>query len=220
MKKDEEKELNLTFPEDYGMEELNGAKVVFKVKVNEIKGRVIPTLDKDFFEDLGMDKITNESELRDQIESEIKEQKEHAIEHKYIDDLLDKASSNMKVEIDDEIVLAEQNRMYDEFMQRMSMQGINEELYLQYANTTKEDIISHMKEEALRRVKNRYLLEAIIKKENLKVTDEEVNKEIADMAKKYNMTESDLINAIGGKEMLSYDMTMRKAIDVISGENK
>ena len=220
MKKDEEKELNLTFPEDYGMEELNGAKVVFKVKVNEIKGRVIPTLDKDFFEDLGMDKITNESELRDQIESEIKEQKEHAIEHKYIDDLLDKASSNMKVEIDDEIVLAEQNRMYDEFMQRMSMQGITEELYLQYANTTKEDIISHMKEEALRRVKNRYLLEAIIKKENLKVTDEEVDKEIADMAKIYNMTESDLINAIGGKEMLSYDMTMRKAIDVISGENK
>ena len=220
MKKDGEKELNLTFPEDYGMEELNGAKVVFKVKVNEIKGRVIPTLDKDFFEDLGMDKITNESELRDQIESEIKEQKEHAIEHKYIDDLLDKASSNMKVEIDDEIVLAEQNRMYDEFMQRMSMQGITEELYLQYANTTKEDIISHMKEEALRRVKNRYLLEAIIKKENLKVTDEEVNKEIADMAKIYNMTEEDLINAIGGKEMLSYDMTMRKAIDVISGENK
>ena len=220
MKKDGEKELNLTFPEDYGMEELNGAKVVFKVKVNEIKGRVIPTLDKDFFEDLGMDKITNESELRDQIESEIKEQKEHAIEHKYIDDLLDKASSNMKVEIDDEIVLAEQNRMYDEFMQRMSMQGITEELYLQYANTTKEDIISHMKEEALRRVKNRYLLEAIIKKENLKVTDEEVDKEIADMAKIYNMTESDLINAIGGKEMLSYDMTMRKAINVISGENK
>ena len=220
MKKDEEKELNLTFPEDYGMEELNGAKVVFKVKVNEIKGRVIPTLDKDFFEDLGMDKITNESELRDQIESEIKEQKEHAIEHKYIDDLLDKASSNMKVEIDAEIVLAEQNRMYDEFMQRMSMQGIPEELYLQYGNTTKEDIISHMKEEALRRIKNRYLLEAIIKKENLKVTDEEVDKEIADMAKNYNMTESDLINAIGGKEMLSYDMTMRKAIDVISGENK
>ena len=137
-------------------------------------------------------------------------------------DALNRAIAIIKgnVEIDDEIVLAEQNRMYDEFMQRMSMQGINEELYLQYANTTKEDIISHMKEEALRRVKNRYLLEAIMKKENLKVTDEEVNKEIADMAKKYNMTESDLTNAIGGKEMLSYDMTMRKAIDVISGENK
>ena len=110
-----------------------------------------------------MDKITNESELRDQIESEIKEQKEHTIEHKYIDDLLDKASSNMKVEIDDEIVLAEQNRMYDEFMQRMSMQGINEELYLQYANTTKEDIISHMKEEALRRVKKQLLKKKILK---------------------------------------------------------
>ena len=216
----EEKDINLTFPEDYGVEDLSGKDVVFKVKVNEIKERVIPTLDKDFFEDLGMEGITCEEELRSQIEAEIKEQKEREVENKYIDALLEKASSNMEVEIDDEIVDAEAERMYQDFMQRMSMQGINEELYLQYANTTKEDIVSHMKDEALKRVKNRYLLEAVIKAENLEVSEEEAKKEVSEMAKKYEMMEEDLIKAIGGLDMLKYDMTMRKAIEVISGEKK
>jgi len=217
MSKDEEKDIELTFPEDYGVEDLNGAKVVFKVKVNEIKERVIPTLDKDFFEDLGMKDISTEEELRKQIEEEIKEQKEHEAEHKYIDALLDKASSNMEIEIDEEITDAEAERMYGEFMQRMSMQGITEDLYLQYANTTKEHIISHMKEEAEKRVKNRYLLEAIVKEEKLETTEEEVNNEAEEMSKKYNMTKEELIKAIGGLDMLKYDMTMRKAVDIIKG---
>lgn len=220
MSVNEEKDIPLTFPEDYGVEDLNGAEVVFKVKVNEIKERVVPTLDKEFFEDLEMENVTNEEELRSQIESEIKEQKEKEVERKYVDAVLDKASANMKVEIDDEIVEAEAERMYDEFMQRMSMQGITEALYLQYANTTKEDIVSHMKDEALRRVKNRYLLEAVIKEEKLEVSDKEVEEEISEMAKKYNMLEEDVVAAIGGKEMLKYDMNMRKAIHVITGENK
>ena len=220
MKIGEEKDIHLTFPKDYGVEDLNGADVIFKVKVNEIKQRVIPKLDKEFFEDLGIEGITTEEELRKQIEDEIKEHKEKDAENKYIDALLEKACSNMTVEIDDEIILAEANRMYDEFMQRMSMQGISEDLYLQYANTTKEDIVSHMKDEALKRVKNRYLLEAVIKEEKLKTTDKEAQKEAEEMSKKYNMTTEDLLKAIGGLEMLEYDMTMKKAIDVISGEKK
>ena len=218
MKVGEEKDIDLTFPKDYGAKDLAGAKVVFKVKVNEIKERIVPELDKDFFLDLGMEGITNEKELRTQIEEEIKEQKEHENEHKYIDALLDKASSNMKVEIDDEIVDAEAERMYSEFMQRMSMQGINEEMYLQYAQTTKEDVVKQMNPEALKRVKNRYLLEAVIKEEKLSVSDKDAKKELKDMAVKYNMTEEEVEKAIGGLEMLKYDMTMRKAIDVIKGE--
>ena len=122
------------------------------------------------------------------------------------------------IDIDDEIVEAEAERMYKEFMQRMSMQGINEEIYLQYANTTKKEVVNKMKDEALKRVKNRYLLEAVIKEEKLSVSDKDANKELKDMAIKYNMTESDVEKAIGGLEMLKYDMTMRKAIDVIKGE--
>jgi len=123
----------------------------------------------------------------------------------------------MEIEIDEEITDAEAERMYGEFMQRMSMQGITEDLYLQYANTTKEHIISHMKEEAEKRVKNRYLLEAIVKEEKLETTEEEVNNEAEEMSKKYNMTKEELIKAIGGLDMLKYDMTMRKAVDIIKG---
>lgn len=220
MKKDEEKDLTLTFPEDYGAEDLAGKEVVFKVKVNEIKNKVIPELDKDFFEDLGMEGITNKEELESKMKEEIKEEKQREVEQKYTDDLLDKATSNMKIEIDDEIVVAEAEAMYKDFMDRMAMQGINEELYLQYAQTTKEDIVSHMKEEALKRLKNSYLLSAIIKKEKIDVTKEEAEKEVSEMAQKYNMTEEDVKSSLGGLEAMMYDMKVKKALDIMKTSEK
>lgn len=219
MKKDEEKDLELTFPNDYGQSDLAGAKVVFKVKVNEIKERIVPELDKDFFDDLGMEGITNQEELEKQIKEEIKEEKERTAEQKYVDSLLEKATSNMEVEIDDEIVEAEAHAMYHDFMDRMSMQGISEEMYLQYAGTTEEDIVNHMKEEALKRLKNSYLLSTIIKEEKIEVKKEEAEKEISEMAKKYNMTEEDVTSSLGGIDAMIYDMQIKKAIDIMK-ENK
>ena len=220
MEKGEEKDLTLTFPEDYGSEDLAGKEVVFKVKVNEIKIKKVPTLDKDFFEDLGMKNITNKEELEKEMKEEIKEEKQRKADQKYVDDLLEIATSNMKVEIDDEIVEAEAEAMYKDFMDRMSMQGINEELYLQYAATTKEDIISHMKEEALKRLKNSYLLSAIIKEEKIEATEEEALKEVTEMAQKYNMTEEDVKNSLGGIDAMIYDIKVRKALDLMKKEEK
>ena len=220
MEKGEEKDLTLTFPEDYGSEDLAGKEVVFKVKVNEIKIKKVPTLDRDFFEDLGMKNITNKEELEKEMKEEIKEEKQRKADQKYIDDLLEIATSNMKVEIDDEIVEAEAEAMYKDFMDRMSMQGINEELYLQYAATTKEDIISHMKEEALKRLKNSYLLSAIIKEEKIEATEEEALKEVTEMAQKYNMTEEDVKNSLGGIDAMIYDIKVRKALDLMKKEEK
>lgn len=216
----EAKDLDLTFPEDYGQADLAGAKVVFKVLVNEIKTKVIPDLDKDFFEDLGMENITNQEELEAEMRKEIASEKERQVEQKYVDDLLEKAVSNMKVEIDEEIVEAEAEAMYQDFMDRMSMQGINEELYLQYANTTKEDIISHMKEEASKRLHNSYLLSAIVKEEKIDVSVEEAKKEIADLAVKHHMTEEDVTSSVGGIEAMRYDLKVRRAIDLMKGEEK
>ena len=218
MKNGESKDIKLTFPKDYGMADLAGKEVIFKVKVNEIKNKVIPTLDKDFFLDLGMKDVTNKSELEAKIKEEIKLEKDRDAEGKYVDALLKAASSNMKCDIDDEIVDAEANAMYNNFLENMKMQGINEELYLQYANTTKEDIINNMKSEALRRIENSYLLQAVIKEEKIKVTDKEVNKEIDDMAKKYNMTTEDVVKNIGGMEAMKYDLEVRKAIEIMKGE--
>lgn len=215
MKKGETKDINLTFPKDYGVDDLAGKDVIFKVTVNEIKTKVIPELDKDFFDDLGMEEVNNREELEKKIKEEIKSEKDRNAENKYVDELLSKAVSNMDCDIDDEIVMAEAEAMYDDFLKRMQMQGLTEEIYLQYANTTKEDIIEHMKEEALKRLKNSYLLDAVIKEEKLEVTEEEVNKEIEDMAKKYNMTFEDVTQSIGGIEAMKYDLKVKKAIDLM-----
>ena len=218
MKLGESKDIKLTFPKDYGAADLAGKEVIFKVKVNEIKNKVIPELDKDFFLDLGMKDVTNKEELENKMKEEIKTDKDREAENKYIDELLSKATSNMECEVDDEIVVAEANAMYNNFMENMKMQGINEELYLQYANTTKDDVINHMKDEALKRIKNSYLLQAIIKEEKIKVTDKDVNKEVNDMAKKYNMTDEEVLKSLGGFDAMKYDMEVRKAIDIIKGE--
>ncbi len=220
MKKGESKDLELEFPKDYGQTDLAGKKVVFKVKVNEIKTKVIPELDKDFFEDLGMEGITTKTELEKKIKEEIKEEKSREVENKYVDSLLEKAVSNMKVDVDDEIVEAEANNMYKDLMDRFAMQGINEDIYLQYAGTTKDKIIDTMKADALKRLKNSYLLNAIVKKEKIEVTDKEVKKEIKDMAVKYNMTEEDVEKSLGGIDAMKYDMRYRKAIDLMKEEKE
>ena len=217
MKKGESKDLKLTFPKDYGVADLAGADVVFKVTVNEIKKKVIPELDKDFFDDLGMDGVTDKDSLEAKIKEEIKSEKERSADNKYIDDLLNAAVENMTCDIDDEIVEAEAKNMYNDFVQRMNMQGLTEEVYLQYADTTKEDIIEHMKPEALKRLQNSYLLNAIIEKEKIEVAEEEAKKEIEEMAKTYNMTVEDIEKSIGGINAMLYDLKVRRAIDIMKG---
>ncbi len=219
MKKGEEKDLNLTFPKDYASEELRGQKVVFKVKVNEVKERIVPEFNEEFFEDLAMPEVNNEEDLRKTLKEQIKAHKEYHLENEFIDELLEKASANMEIEIDEEIVDAEVHYMYEDFLQKLKMQGITEELYLKYANTTKEKIEESMKEEANKRVKYRYLLKEIIKKEKIKVSDKEAEKEIEDMAKHYNVDKEEVLKEIGNVEYLKNDMAMKKALDVLKENN-
>lgn len=219
MSKGDEKDLNLTFPNDYASEELKGKKVVFKVKVNEIKERIVPKLDKEFFEDLAMPGVASKEDLEKEVEAQIKAHKETHLENEYVDKLLEKASSNMKVEIDEELVEAEKENMYTDLLEKLKMQGITEEIYLQYANTTKEKIMEQMNDEALKRVKYRYLLKAVIKAEKIKVTDKQAETELDNMAKSYHMSKEDILKEIKDLEIIKYDMMMRKAIEVIK-ENK
>ena len=220
MKKGESKDLKLTFPKDYGVADLAGADVVFKVTVNEIKKKVIPELDKDFFDDLGMDGVTDKDSLEAKIKEEIKSEKERSADNKYIDDLLNAAVENMTCDIDDEIIEAEAKNMYNDVVQRMNMQGLTEEVYLQYADTTKEDIIENMKPEALKRLQNSYLLNAIIEKEKIEVSEDEAKKEIEEMAKTYNMTAEDVEKSIGGINAMLYDLKVRRAIDIMKGSKQ
>lgn len=219
MKKGESKDINLTFPEDYMAKDLAGQDVVFNVVLHDIKKRVIPDLTEDFFKDLDMEGVSNKEELEKVIEEEIKVQKEYQAENKFVEDLLAKASDNMTIDIDEEIIAAEKDRMYKEFVQRLSMQGVTEELYYTYSGAKKEDVLKEMNSEAEVRLKYRYLLEAIAKEEKIEVTDEEAKHELKHMAEHYHMTEEDLMKEIGSIEVVKYDTRMKKALEVLKENN-
>lgn len=214
MNKGEEKDIDLTFPEDYMSEELKGQKVVFKVKVNEIKTRVVPKLDKDFFEDLGMEGVNSKEELEKEITHELEHQKEHEIEHIYEEKCLDKAASNMKVDICSELIDDEVEHMYSEFIQRMQMQGISEEMYYEYTKAKKEDITSQMKDDAEKRIKYRYLLKEIIKKEKIKVSDKEAKDRVKEMSKMYGVSEDVILKEVS-LENIKFDNMYQKALDLV-----
>ena len=219
MKRGEEKDIKLTFPEDYMSEELKGQKVVFKVKVNEIKTRVVPKLDKEFFDDLAMEGVTNKTELEHEIEHEIEHQKEHEQEHVYEEKCLDKAASNMEVSICDELIDDEVEHMYQEFIQRMAMQGVSEEMYFEYTKAKKEDITSQMKEDALKRLKYRYLLKAIISEEKIKVTDKEVKARVKEMASMYQVDEEMILKEVN-EENIKFDLMYTKALDIVTSNEE
>lgn len=219
MAKGEEKDIELTFPEDYMQEDLKGQKVVFKVKVNEIKTRKIPELNKEFFEDLNMEGITDKESLEKDIKEELTHRKEHELEHAYEDACLDKAANNMKIEILPELIDDEAHQMYHEFMDRMKRQGIAEELYLKYTNYKEEDLIEKMKDEAKKRIQYRYLLREIIKKENIKITDKEAKEKIKEIAKQYNVTEEEILKEVGTLETMKMDLAFQKAVELVKANN-
>ena len=195
-------------------EELKGKAVVFKVKVNEIKTRVVPKIDKEFFEDLGMEGVTTKEELEHEIKHELEHQKEHEAEHVYEEKCLDKAAENMKCDICEELVMDEVEHMYKEFIERMQMQGISEEMYFQYTKAKKEDITDQMKPEALKRIKYRYLLKEIIKVEKIKVTDKEAKDRVKEMAKMYQVSEEVILKELS-LEHVKLDKMYQKAMDLV-----
>lgn len=214
----EEKDINVTFPEDYHAEDLKGAPVVFKVKVNEIKVKRVPELDADFFEDLGMEGIDSKESLEAQVKENIKTRKESDVENKYIDELLDAASLNVEVEIPDVMIEEELNRMVKQYEETLRMQGLSLEQFYQFTNSDESKLKEQMKEEATKRITYRLMLEEIAKVEKIEISDDDANKEVKDMASKYNMKEDEFLNAFGGLDMMKYDMKMRKAIEVLKGE--
>ena len=220
MKVGDEKDLDLTFPEDYGAKDLAGAKVVFKVKVNEIKVKQTRELDEDFFEDLGMEGIDSEDKLKDEIKASITAQKEMDAENKYVDAILEAVAKNVEVDIPEEMVEEEVDRLIKRFEQQMKMQGISLELYYQFTGSDEKALRDQMEKEAYNNVLYRLMLEEITNIEKIEITDEEAEKEAEELAKKYNMDKEDFLKEFGGIEMIQYDLEMRKVIDLLKEYNK
>lgn len=218
MKKGETKDIEVTFPEDYHSEDLKGAKATFKVTVNEIKEKRVPELDADFFEDLGMEGIDSKESLEKQVKENIKTRKESDAENKYIDELLEKAAKNVKVEIPEVMIDEEQTRMIKQYEETLKMQGLSLEQFYQFTNSDESKLKEQMKDEAVKRITYRLMLEEIAKAENIEVTDKDAKEEAKTMAEKYNMKEKEFLEAFGGLDMMKYDIKMRKAMEALKGE--
>jgi len=216
MKIGEEKELKLTFPKDY-TDALKGKKVVFAVKIVGIKKRVLPELGPDFYQDLGMEDIKTEKEFEKAISKTLLDKKQAEADNKYIDALLKKACENMEVEINEEIIADEVERILNQYKQQLQMQGLSLEQYLEFTKGSVEDLKKMMTPEAEGRIKARYLLEAIAEKEKVEVSEEDVKAELEKIAQMYATTVEEVTNMLGDKEVIQDDLKMRKALDILKG---
>ena len=214
----ETKTLNLTFPEEY-TKELAGKDVKFDVTVREIKERVLPELNEDFYADLGFENIKTEEEFNAEVKKVIEGRKEEEAKNKYIDAVLEEAAKNMKVEINEEIIDDKVHRMLNQFGQQLQMQGISLDQYLQFTGATHEDMHKQMEPEAEKRVKYRYLIEAVADEEKIEISDEDAQAEAENMAAEYGVDKTEFLTHFGGLEVVKYDMRMRKALEIL-GEEK
>lgn len=218
MKVDETKDLHLKFPENY-TKELAGKEVVFHVTLREIKSRILPDIDENFFEDLGYDKVTNAEELAKEVENTIKEEKENEEKNRFLEEVLKQVSEKMEVDVPEEIIDDDVHRMIHQWEEQLKSQGLTLDQYMEFTGTTHEDMHKQMEPEALRRVKYRYMLEAVSEAEKIEVTDEEVEKDIEEMATNYGISKEELVEAFGGKEVLTYDSKMRKTLKFLEENN-
>ena len=169
------KDVELSFPEDYPSEELKGQKVVFKVTVHEIKHRILPEINEELFDDLGLEGVNSKKELESYVENSIKESKEKAAENRLIDNILESIAKETEIELPEELVHEEIHRMLHSYDERLRMQGLSLDQYLQFTKKSMEDLENDMKDEAEKNITYRYMLEEIANLEKIDATDEEVD---------------------------------------------
>ena len=220
MKVGEERDLDLTFPKDYNAKDLAGKDVVFKVKVHEIKTKQNRKLDEDFFEDLGIEGVDSEAKLKKHIKDEIKAHKEKEAEDEYVDDLLEAVSKNVEIDIPEDLVEEEINRLMKRFEDQVRSQGISLDLYCHFTNSTKEDLRNQFEKEAYTNVLYRFMLDEITELEHVEVSDKEAEDAAVDLAKKYNMEKDEFLKKFGGMDYVKYDVEVRKVIDLLKEYNK
>lgn len=215
VKKGDKKDVNVTFPKDYHAEELKGKPVVFKVLVHEVKTKVYPELDEDFFLDLGLEDVKTKEDLEKMVKETMTEQREYEAENKYVDELFEALLKETSVEVPHELIHEELDRMVEQYAERLKMQGITLEQFYKFTNSSEEALKAQMHEEAEKRVKLRFAIDEIIELEKIDATDEEANHDAEEKAKKHGMAKDEYIKAFGGLEMLKYDIKVQKVLDIL-----
>ncbi len=215
VKAGDKKDVNVSFPEDYHAEELKGKPVVFKVTVHEVKTKVFPELNEEFFLDLGLEDVKTKEDLEKTIKETMTEQKEYESENKYVDELFEALLKQTEVEVPHELIHEELDRMLEQYEERLKMQGITLEQFYKYTNSSEEALKSQMHEEAEKRIKLRFAIDEIIEKEKIDATDDEVEKDALEKSKKHGMDKDEYIKAFGGSEMLKYDIKVQKVLEIL-----
>ncbi len=216
LKKGDKKDVTVVFPENYHSEELKGQPVVFKVEVKEVKERVFPEFDKDFFADLNVGGVESLDDLKKYIKENKEAEKSKQLEDEYLFKCLDKVVEGSKFEIPEEMTEDETNRLVREFSEKLQYQGLKLEDYLKYCNTNLDDFKATLKDEANKRIGYRLIMDAVVDAEKLEVTDEELEAGLDETSKQYGMTREEFEKQIGSKELFKYDLLMKKAMKVVT----
>ena len=212
----EDVEVNVTFPEEYQAPELAGCAAVFKCKVNEIKVKELPELDDDFAQDVS--KFDTLDEYKEDVKAKLAANKADAAKRAKEDAVIEKIIENAQMDIPEAMIDTQARQLVDEFAQRIQAQGLSFEQYLQFTGMTLDTALEQMKPNAVKRIQSRLVLEAVVKAENIEVSEEDVKAEIAKMAETYKMDADKLAEIMSDEEkkQIQMDMAIEKAVELVT----
>ena len=216
----EDVEVNVTFPEDYQAEDLAGKAAVFKCKVNEIKETELPEADDEFASEVSdFDTI---AEWKEDLKKSLTEKKVASAKEEKENKALEAAVENAEMVIPDAMAEFECEQMINDYAMRLSQQGLSIDQYLMFTGMDMDGLKAQMKPQAIKTIKSRLVLEAIVNEEKLEANDDEIDAEIAKMAEMYGMENDKLKESIGDreKELMSKDVCLRKAVELVAAEAK
>ncbi len=214
----EDVEVNVTFPEEYHVDELKGKPALFKVKIKEIQKKELPELDDDFAQDVS--DFDTLDEYKADVEKKILENKENQIKREQEDQIIEKIIENAQMEIPQQMIATQTRQMTQEFAQRLQSQGLSLEQYMQFAGLTPQKMMEDLEPQALKRIQSRLVLEAVVAAENIEASDEEIDKELENMASMYQMEIDKLKELIGDdeKKQIGMDLAVQKAVEFVVKE--
>ncbi|OCN05133.1 trigger factor [Erysipelotrichaceae bacterium MTC7] len=214
LKAEEEKDIQVTFPENYGAPDLAGKEVTFKVKVHEIKTKELPEINDDLIKDAEVKDVETVEDYKKYVKKNLKEQKEQEAETNFENEMLKQLVDNAKVDVPQVMVDDEVNQMVNDFAQRLSAQGFGVEQYFQMTGTTMEQLQEQMQPEAQMKVNVRLVLDKIAEVENVEISDKDVEVEYENIANKYDM-EVDKVKEAVNADALQYDLKLQKAVEIV-----
>ena len=214
MSKGESRDINVTFPENYGAADLAGQPAVFKVTVKDIKCKVLPDANDELVKEAKIKDVETLEDYRAYMKKSLSENKERENEENFTNELLTKIVENAEVEIPDAMIDSETDQMVNEFKQRLSAQGFTLEQFAAVTGQDEEIIRGEMRKDAEKKVNVRLVLEAIAEAEDLTVSDEDIDAELQGIADQYGMP-LEQVKQLISNDAVSYDLRQRKALELI-----